>query len=165
VTSRCRLLGRRCVVCGIIGWSFDMSTRRNFWRSLAGLPFLTALGAALGRTARAQTPPPPDSPTGPPGMEMLTIFLRHDESMTVDQINQHLKETGWFRDFPPPDVEVLSWYVMMGIGQVVTLRFPAEKLRDINRLVEAEAWGGYRTEFYPTYDYRALYDQLRARMK
>jgi hypothetical protein len=45
----------------------------------------------------------------------------------------------------------------MGIGQVVTLRFPAEKLRDINQLIEQEAWGGYRTDFYPTYDYRALY--------
>lgn len=34
-----------------------------------------------------------------------------------------------------------------------------------NRLVEAEAWGGYRTEFYPTYDYRALYAQLQEKMK
>jgi hypothetical protein len=54
---------------------------------------------------------------------------------------------------------------MMGIGQVVTLRFPADQLRNVNRLVEAEAWGGYRTEFYPTYDYRALYIQLQAKMK
>jgi hypothetical protein len=45
----------------------------------------------------------------------------------------------------------------MGVGQVVTLRFPSEKLRDINQLIEKEAWGGYRTEFYPTYDYRAIY--------
>jgi hypothetical protein len=58
---------------------------------------------------------------------------------------------------------VLSWYVMMGIGQVVTLKFPAEKLRDINALVEREAWGGYRTEFYATYDYRALYKQEQAK--
>ena len=40
---------------------------------------------------------------------------------------------------------------MMGIGQVMTLRFPSERLREINRLIEGEAWGGYRTEFYPTY--------------
>jgi hypothetical protein len=53
---------------------------------------------------------------------------------------------------------------MMGIGQVVTLRFPAERLREINRLVEGKAWGGYRTEFYPTYDYRELYEELRKRM-
>ena len=138
-----------------------MSSRRMFWRSLASLPFL----AALGRQARADTPPSAESPTGPPGMEMLTIVLRHDETKTVDQISQHLKETGWFEHFPPPGVEVVSWYVMMGIGQVVTLRFPAERLREINRLVEGEAWGGYRTEFYPTYDYWALYAELQAKMK
>ena len=90
-------------------------------------------------------------------MEMLTIFLRHDETKTLDEINQHLKSTGWYKSFPPPGVEVISWYVLMGVGQVVTLRFPSDKLRDINQVIEKEAWGGYRTEFYPTYDYRALY--------
>jgi hypothetical protein len=62
---------------------------------------------------------------------MLTIFLRHDQAKTLDEINNHLKSTGWYKNFPPEGVEVLSWYVMMGIGQVVTLKFPAEKLRDI----------------------------------
>jgi hypothetical protein len=90
-------------------------------------------------------------------MEMLTIFLRHDESKTLEEINEHLKSTGWYKSFPPAGVEVVSWYVLMGIGQVVTLRFAAEKLRDINQLIEQKAWGGYRTDFYPTYDYRALY--------
>jgi hypothetical protein len=61
--------------------------------------------------------------------------------------------------FPPAGVEVVSWYVMMGIGQVVTLRFPAERLREVNRLVEEKAWGPYRTDFYPTYDYRAVAEQ------
>jgi hypothetical protein len=82
-----------------------------------------------------------------------------------DKLISYRQETGWFRDFPPQGVEVVSWYVMMGIGQVVTLRFPAERLREINRLVESEAWGGYRTEFYPTYDYRSLYAQLQAKMR
>ncbi|MCW6510407.1 hypothetical protein [Lichenifustis flavocetrariae] len=134
-----------------------MNTRRRVWAALAALPLL-----ALGRrAAKAEAPP---SPTGGPGETMLTVFLRHDETKTVDEINQHLKQTGWFRDFPPEGVTVVSWYVMMGIGQVVTLRFPAEKLRDVNRLIEGEAWGGYRTEFYPTYDYRGLYEQLKKKM-
>ena len=135
-----------------------MNTRRTVWQTLASLPLLAAL---LPPRAKAQ---PQQSPTGAPGQMMLTIFLRHDESKTVDEINQHLKKTGWFDNFPPPGVEVVSWYVMMGIGQVVTLRFPAERLREINRLVEGEAWGGYRTEFYPTYDYRALWEELRKKM-
>jgi hypothetical protein len=44
--------------------------------------------------------------------------------------------------------------VMMGIGQVVTLRLPANRLREVNRVLENSAWGSYRTEFYPTYDYK-----------
>ncbi len=48
---------------------------------------------------------------------MLTIFLRHDESKTLDEINEHLKQTGFTKNFPPKGVEVVSWYVMMGIGR------------------------------------------------
>ena len=137
-----------------------MNTRRTFWRVLASLPLLLS----SARRARAAAPSA-GSPTGGPGMEMLTVFLRHDEAHTVDEINRHLRKTGWFTDFPPAGAEVVSWYVMMGIGQVVTLRFPAEKLRDINRLIEGKAWGAYRTEFYPTYDYRMLYKQIQSEMK
>jgi hypothetical protein len=54
---------------------------------------------------------------------------------------------------------------MMGIGQVVPIRLAAERLRDINRLVEGKAWGGYHTDFYPKYDYRALYAKLQKRME
>jgi hypothetical protein len=45
---------------------------------------------------------------------------------------------------------------MMGIGQVITLRLPASRLREVNRIFENNAWGAYRTEFYPTYDYKAV---------
>jgi len=92
---------------------------------------------------------------------LLTIFLRHDQSKTLDQINEHLKQTGFREHFPPEGVEIVSWYVMMGIGQVVTLRVPPEKLRDVNRVIEQRAWGAYRTEFYPTYDYRPIWETLR----
>jgi hypothetical protein len=95
------------------------------------------------------------------GTFLLTIFLRHDQSKTLDQINQHLKDSGYFKKFPPEGIEVVSWYVMMGIGQVVTLRIPAERLREVNRVIEESAWGGYRTEFYPTYDYKTIAAQQR----
>ncbi len=134
-----------------------MNTRRTIWRLLALLPLLWL--------RRAKADADANSPTGGPGMEMLTIFLRHDQTMTEGEINQHLKKTGWFETFPPADVEVVSWYVMMGIGQVVTLRFPAERLRDINVLVESEAWGAFSTEFYPTYDFRAIYADLQVQMR
>ena len=44
----------------------------------------------------------------------------------------------------------------MGIGQVVTLRLPASRLREVDRIFKTMAWGAYRTEFYATYDYKAI---------
>jgi hypothetical protein len=41
---------------------------------------------------------------------------------------------------------------------VVTLRFPPEKLRDVNLAIERGGWGAYRTEFYPTYDYKPVWE-------
>ncbi|MBV9430018.1 MAG: hypothetical protein JO084_20050 [Bradyrhizobiaceae bacterium] len=92
---------------------------------------------------------------------LLTIFLRHDQSKPLDQINEQLRQQGYYKNFPPPGIEVVSWYVMMGIGQVVTLKVPASRLREVNRAIEQSAWGGYRTEFYPTYDYKAAAEEQR----
>ncbi len=49
-----------------------------------------------------------------------------------------------------------SWYVAMGMGHVVTLRVPPARLREVNRSVEQNAWKVFRTEFYPTYDFREI---------
>jgi hypothetical protein len=95
------------------------------------------------------------------GQMLLTIFLRHDQSKTLDEIRAHLDKTGFTAAFPPAGIEVVSWYVMMGIGQVVTIRLPPERLREVNRLIEEKAWGAYRTDFYPTYDYKAVAEQER----
>ena len=88
---------------------------------------------------------------------LLTIFLRHDQSKTLAEINQHLDKTGFWKKFPPEGTEVVSWYVMMGIGQVVTLRVPPDKLRAVNLAIEQNAWGAYRSEFYPTYDFKPVW--------
>jgi hypothetical protein len=136
---------------------------------------LVAIGSAVNSAAVfAQTAPAspatlasaestnPNATAVGDGTFLLTIFLKHDQSKTLSKINEQLKEQGFFKAFPPPGVQVVSWYVMMGIGQVVTLRVPADKLRDVNRAIENTAWGGYRTEFYPTYDYKAVAEQMRA---
>jgi hypothetical protein len=121
---------------------------------------LLVLLLALPMRAWAQPVADPEHP----GTFLLTIFLRHDESKPLGEINDELKRNGWYKSFPPPGVEVVSWYVMMGIGQVVTLRVPAEKLREVNRVIESSAWGGYHTEFYPTYDYRQAWEDQKKRM-
>jgi hypothetical protein len=87
---------------------------------------------------------------------LLTVFLRHDQSRPLAELNEQLAKQGFYKAFPPPGIEVVSWNVVMGIGQIITLRLPATRLREINRVLEDTAWGPYRTEFYPTYDYKAV---------
>jgi len=87
---------------------------------------------------------------------LVTVFLKHDQSRPLGELNAQLARQGFYRQFPPAGMEVLSWYVTMGIGQVITLRLPAARLRELNRVLEDTAWGAYRTEFYPTYDFKAV---------
>ncbi len=95
------------------------------------------------------------------GTVLLTIFLKHDQSRPLGELQEQLKKNGWNKLFPPAGVEVVSWYVMMGIGQVVTVKLPADKLRDVNLAAERAAWGAFRTEFYATYDFRPVWDAER----
>ena len=130
---------------------------------LACALLLLAPAAAAPQQPAAQQPAPQQPAPQPDdrGKILLTIFLRHDQSKTLTEIRAQLERTGFMQAFPPAGMEVVSWYVMMGIGQVVTLRLPAERLREVNRLVEEKAWGAYRTDFYPTYDYKAVAEQER----
>lgn len=131
-------------------------------RALVSAGVLAALLAALtaGRVL-AQRPPQPPTPAPKQDAILLTIFLRHDQSRPLPEINAQLDKTGFLERFPPPGVDVVSWYVMMGIGQVVTLRVPPDKLREVNLVVENGAWGAYRTDFYATYDYRPVWEERK----
>ncbi|MDN7181185.1 hypothetical protein M0D69_24960 [Caballeronia sp. SEWSISQ10-4 2] len=135
-------------------------------RVITGVVLAVSCAASFAQTQTAPTAGANANPTPVgDGTFLLTIFLKHDESKTLPKINEQLKEQGFYKAFPPPGVQVVSWYVMMGIGQVVTLRVPADKLREVNRAIENTAWGGYRTEFYPTYDYKAAAEQMREQNK
>ena len=119
---------------------------------------------ASGSGALAQTTPPPGNaaPTADNAM-LLTIFLKHDQSRPLSELNAQLEKQNYYKTFPPAGVEVVSWYVMMGVGQVVTLRLPTSRLREVNRAIENTAWGSSRTEFYPTYDYKSIAEQQRSK--
>src|SRR5580700_2442936 len=108
----------------------------------------------LAVTLRAQEP-------GSDGKITLTVILRHDQSMTVDEINDHLEKTGFRKNFPPEGVEIVSYNIVMGIGHIITLRFPPDKLREVNLAFEHGVWGAFRTEFYPTYDYLKVFYDLK----
>lgn len=130
------------------------------WPRVAPMALATALSLAGTSPAWAQgaaAPKPGSEAATPDNAVLLTIFLRHDQSRPLNELNAQLAKQGFYKAFPPPGVEVVSWYVMMGIGQVVTLRLPASRVREVNRVIEDTAWGVYHTEFYPTYDYKSVW--------
>jgi hypothetical protein len=128
-------------------------------RTMASMAAVAALAGILlwqsGSYAQTTAPAESAAPTADNAV-MLTIFLKHDQSRPLGELNAQLERQGYYKAFPPEGIEVVSWYVMMGIGQVITLRLPASRLREVNRIFENNAWGAYRTEFYPTYDYKAV---------
>lgn len=90
---------------------------------------------------------------------MITIFLKHQQDKNLQQIRTIQTQNKFLDMFPPKEARVVSWYVMMGIGQVVTVKIPARSLRTLNLAIENGAWGAYSTEFYPTYDYVPVWQE------
>lgn len=133
---------------------------------LAGLILLLVSVVATPRiSAQSASSTPAPSAAGPaPGNTiLLTVFMRHDQTKTLDEINAHLDKSGFRKNFPPEGVEIVSYNIVMGIGQVITLRLPPEKLRAVNLAFEKGAWGAFRTEFYATYDYLPVIREQNAK--
>jgi hypothetical protein len=96
---------------------------------------------------------------------MLTVFLRHDQSQPLDKFQAKLDAAGWWENFPPEGVEIVTWHVVMTIGQIVTLRLPPNKLNAVNVALERSAWGVFKTECYPTYDCVKVRERLAGSAK
>ena len=111
--------------------------------------FLLLLISTVGG-AQDQGPLLPDKDT-----MLLTVFLKHDQSMNNIERRALLDGSGFDDMFPPDGVEIVDHYVMMGIGQVIVLRFPPNHLRRVNLAIENGAWGAFQTELYVTYDLAA----------
>jgi hypothetical protein len=122
--------------------------------AISTLACASTSGRALAQGASA--PQAGSAPATPDNAILLTIFLKHDQSRPLSELNAQLERQGFYKKFPPEGMEVVSWNIVMGIGQVITLRLPATRLREVNRVLEDTAWGAYRTEFFPTYDYKAV---------
>ncbi len=92
---------------------------------------------------------------------LLTVYLKHDQTMNISEINELAAQNRLNEIFPPEGVEIVDHYVFMGIGQVIVLRVPPNRLRILNIALERGAWGAYQTEFYVTYDLAAarIYQQ------
>ena len=126
---------------------------RGIWSLTAMVALAGVLSFSSGAGAQTAAAPTENGAPTADNAVMLTIFLKHDQSRPLSELNAQLEKQGFYKAFPPPGIEVVSWYITMGIGQVVTLRLPASRLREVNRVLEKSAWKAFRTDFYPTYDY------------
>ena len=94
---------------------------------------------------------------------LVTVVLKHDQSKNLEEIGKVLEEQGFWAKFPPDGIVVESWYIVMGLGQVVTLRVPPARLREVNRSIELGAWKAFRTDIYATYEFKEVAKGLRER--
>ncbi|GAA3931977.1 hypothetical protein [Hymenobacter algoricola] len=100
----------------------------------------------------------------PADSTVITVFLKHQQDKKLKQLQEIQEKNGFWETFPPKEAHVVSWYVMMGIGQVVTLKVAAKDVRALNLAVENGAWGAFNAEFYPTYDFVPIWrESLRQR--
>jgi hypothetical protein len=106
----------------------------------------------------------PDDSAAPETM-LLTIVMRHHAGMTLDQVQSHMKKVDWWERFPVEGTRVVSWTVAMGLGQIVTLELPPSLLPQVNLELERSAWGVFKTECYPTYDFIPVRERIRERVR
>ena len=92
---------------------------------------------------------------------LVTVFLRHDQSKPLEEIDAHTKKTGFYRDFPPEGCELVSWVVAMSFGFIIQLRVESGALRSLNVYMEKKAWGAFRYEVYPSYDFVPIAEKLK----
>ena len=88
------------------------------------------------------------------------MFLKHDQSKALGEFQATLDARDWWRRFPPEGVEIVSWTVAMGLGQIVTLRLPPDRLQAVNVELERSAWGVFRTEMFVSYDFLKVRGRL-----
>ncbi|TYB74557.1 hypothetical protein ES677_03725 [Bizionia gelidisalsuginis] len=97
---------------------------------------------------------------------LLTIFLKHDQSMNLNEIEKIKTDQGFYENLPPEGTSVVNWFVVMGLGQVVVLELPASKLSAVNLAIERTAWKAFTTEIYPTYNlYPIIENKLKNKSK
>lgn len=96
---------------------------------------------------------------------MLTVILKHQQDKNLDSIQGISFRNRMYDLFPPKAVKIVSWTVAMGLGQIVTLQFPAKYLRSVNLAIEKGVWGAFNTEIYVTYDFLPVLPLLKVKQE
>lgn len=132
--------------------------RRLTWIVLAVAVAASILSgtAALAQQDPAQIQPNPDA-------VLMVVTLRQTQEMNLEQMSAAVRGGGFWKAFPPEGVKVVGWYILMGIGHLVVLEVPPVKVRELNRSLEATAYGIYRVEIHAGYDFLPVAMALKER--
>lgn len=87
---------------------------------------------------------------------LITVVLKHQQDKNLTELQEKMDSNRFWQSFPPEGVKIESWYVAMGLGQVITVSIPPSDLRKLNLAIEKAAWGIFNTEIYPTYEFKNI---------
>jgi hypothetical protein len=91
-----------------------METAMGRGKGLLTALVVLASAAVFNSNTGAQTTPTESATPTPDNAVMITVFLKHDQSRPLGELNAQLEKQGYYKAFPPAGIEVVSWYVMMG---------------------------------------------------
>jgi hypothetical protein len=131
---------------------------------LTSLSIITSLAADPSPTVELKSSATA-SLAAPQDYVLMHFILKHDQSRNLAELTQVMKENKFWIEFPPEGIEIDSWYVVIGVGQVVTLRVPPARLREVNLAIERSAWKAFRTEAYAAYDLKQAAQSFREKAK
>ncbi|MGY0578782.1 MAG: hypothetical protein ACW7DR_12215 [Paraglaciecola chathamensis] len=94
---------------------------------------------------------------------LVTVVLKHQQDKSLTELQQKMDENRFWQSFPPQGAEIDSWYVMMGLGQVITVKIHPKDLRTLNLAIEKSAWGIFDTDIYPTYEFKGIAASIKAK--
>jgi uncharacterized protein with GYD domain len=94
---------------------------------------------------------------------LVTVVLKHQQDKSLSELQKKMDENRFWQSFPPKGMEIDSWYVMMGLGQVITLKVAPKDLRTLNLAIEKSAWGIFDTNIYPTYEFKDIAQSIKAK--
>lgn len=87
---------------------------------------------------------------------LITVVLKHQQDKNLTELQEKMDSNRFWQSFPPEGAKIESWYVAMGLGQVITVSIAPSDLRKLNLAIEKAAWGIFNTEIYPTYEFRSI---------
>lgn len=87
---------------------------------------------------------------------LITVILKHQQDKNLTELQKKMDTNRFWQSFPPKGIKIDSWYVAMGLGQVITVKIHPKDLRTLNLAIEKSAWGIFNTEIYPTYEFKKI---------